>query len=76
MGGGTVFSLSVHTSTEGGGGLLRLADGERGGGGFTVNLAVGGREVPHHRSGHGGTLYQVQMGGVPHPRSRWGYPSC
>ena len=64
MGEGTVFSLSVHTST-GGGGLPHLADG-----GGVTHLRSGWR-VPYLRSRWGGTTSQVQMGGI---RIRMGVP--
>ena len=59
---GTVFSLSVHTS-RGGRGLVPGLDGGR-----------GGARVTHPRSGLGGTLSQVLIGGYPIPDPGGGYP--
>ena len=59
MGEGTVFSLSVHTSTGGGGRVPHLADG----GGTPSQVWTGG--VPCPRSGQG--VPHLGNRGVPHP---------
>ena len=42
------------------------------GGGTLSQVWIGGGDTPSQVWTGGGTLSQVQMGGVPHPRSRWG----
>ena len=62
---GTVFSLAVHTSTGGGGGVYPIP-------GLDRRVPHPGDQGGYPIPGLGGGAPHAADWGVPHPRSRWG----